>query len=294
MMYLGVIGDPGKRSLSPVFQQAAIDALGLDITYERWATPPEALVTRVEGLRAPSVLGANVTIPHKQAVIPLLDELDPLAGKVGAVNTIMNRDGRLHGYNTDVEGFLRGLRDDATFEPAGKRALIAGAGGAARAVVVALATAGARSIVIINRTFPRASRLVEELAPLAGDTELHALPDIYPSWAEAMRRADLLVNCTPAGQAAAGDAADAGRPVWEESPVPFDEIRPGILVYDLVYVPAETPLIKAAKTAGAAAFGGLPMLIYQGAASLKIWTGREAPVDVMLRAARAALGLGTA
>jgi shikimate dehydrogenase len=118
MMYLGVIGDPGKRSLSPVFQQAAIDALGLDITYERWATPPEALVTRVEGLRAPSVLGANVTIPHKQAVIPLLDELDPLAEKVGAVNTIMNRDGRLHGYNTDI--FARPY-DDAGFDPAGKR-----------------------------------------------------------------------------------------------------------------------------------------------------------------------------
>jgi shikimate dehydrogenase len=175
------------------------------------------------------------------------------------------------------------MPDSTPRESAARRA-----GGAARAVVVALATAGARSIVVINRTFPRASRLVEELAPLAGDAELHALPDIYPSWAEAMSRVDLLVNCTPAGQAAAGDAAE------EESPVPFDEIRPGILVYDLVYVPAETQLIKAAKAAGAAALGGLPMLIYQGAASLKIWTGREAPVDVMLRAARAALGLGTA
>ncbi len=285
MMYVGVIGDPGKRSLSPVFQQAAIDALGLDITYERWATPPGGLTTRIEGLRAPSVLGANVTIPHKQSVIPMLDELDGLARNVGAVNTILNREGQLHGYNTDVEGFLRGLRDDAGFDPAGKKALVAGAGGAARAVVVALAGAGARSVVVINRTFPRASRLVEELAPLAGETELHALPDIYPSWAEAMGRADLLVNCTPAGQATAGDAAE------EESPVPFDEIRPGILVYDLVYVPAETPLIKAAKAAGATALGGLPMLIYQGAASLKIWTGREAPVDIMLKAARDALGL---
>jgi shikimate dehydrogenase len=285
MMYLGVIGDPGKRSLSPVFQQAAIDALGLDIVYERWATPPDALAARVEGLRAPAVLGANVTIPHKEAVIPMLDELDGLARKVGAVNTIVNREGRLHGHNTDVEGFLRGLRDDADFDPVGKRALVAGAGGAARAVVVALAEAGARSVVIINRTYPRASRLVEELAPLAGDTELNALPDIYPSWAEALSRADLLVNCTPAGQASAGDSAE------EESPVPFDAIRPGILVYDLVYVPAETALMKAAKAAGARGVGGLPMLIYQGAASLKLWTGRDAPVDIMLKAAREALGL---
>lgn len=289
MRYLGVIGDPGKRSLSPVFQQAAIDALGLDITYERWATEPEGLASRIEGLRAPAVLGANVTIPHKQAVIPMLDELDELPGKVGAVNTIVNREGWLLGYNTDVEGFLRALRDDAVFDPAGKRVLVAGAGGAARAVVVALASAGVRSAVVINRTYPRAARLVEDLARLTGDMELHALPDIYPSWAEAMSRADLLVNCTPAGQAAAGNAQED--PAEEESPVPFDEIRPGILVYDLVYVPAETPLVKAAKRAGARVLGGLPMLIYQGAASLKLWTGREAPVDIMLKAAREALGL---
>ena len=288
MMYLGVIGDPGKRSLSPVFQQAAIDALKLDITYERWATPPEGLETRIASLRAPHVLGANVTIPHKEAVIPMLDELDSLARKVGAVNTIVSREGRLHGHNTDVEGFLRGLRDDAGFDPARKRVLVAGAGGAARAVVVALTEARARSIVLINRTYPRASRLVNEMAPLAGETELSALPDIFPSWSESMSRADLLVNCTPAGQASAAGAAE------EESPVPFDEIRPGILVYDLVYVPAETPLMKAAKAAGARVLGGLPMLIYQGAASLKLWTGREAPVDIMLRAARQALGLEAA
>ena len=290
MKYLGVIGDPGKQSLSPVFQQAAIDALGLDITYERWATTPEGLATRVQGLRAPAVLGANVTIPHKEAVIPMLDELDGLARNVGAVNTIVNREGRLHGYNTDVEGFLRGLRDDAGFDPRGKRAVIAGAGGAARAVVVALSGAGARSVVIINRTFPRASRLVEELSRLAGETELHALPDIYLSWSDSLSHADLLVNCTPAGQAAAGPSADGE----EDSPVPFEMIRPGLLVYDLVYVPAETPLMRAAKAVGARALGGLPMLIYQGAGSFKLWTGREAPIDIMMKAAREALGMEAA
>src|SRR3990172_9596478 len=121
-MSLGVIGDPGKRSLSPVFQQAAIDALGLDITYERWATPPDGLQTRVEGLRAPAVLGANVTIPHKEAILPMMDALDDVARKVGAVNTVVNRDGKLEGHNTDVEGFLRALRQDAGFEPAGRKA----------------------------------------------------------------------------------------------------------------------------------------------------------------------------
>ncbi len=290
MKYLGVIGDPNKRSLSPVFQQAAIDALGLEIVYERWPTPPDGLETRVEGLRAPHVIGANVTIPHKQAVVPMLDETDALVAKVGAVNTIINRDGRLFGSNTDVEGFLRGLREDGGMDPAGVRAVVAGAGGAARAVVVALIEAGARSVTVINRTYPRASRLVEEMSPQAREAELHALPDIYLSWQDSLARADLLVNCTPAGQASAsaGDAAE------EESPVPFDAMHSGLLVYDLVYVPADTPLMKAASERGARVMGGLPMLIYQGAASLKLWTGREAPVDIMLKAAREALGLEAA
>jgi len=274
-----------------VFQQAAIDALGLDIVYERWATPPEGLETRVQGLRAPAVLGANVTIPYKQAVIPLLDEMDPLARRVGAVNTIVNRDGRLIGYNTDVEGFLRALREDARFEAAGKRFVIAGAGGAARAVVVGLIEAGARSVVIIGRTYARASKLVQEMAPQAGGTELHALPDLHVSWADSLSRADVLVNCTPAGQAAADADVEGERSVPEEPPVPLEVIHSGLLVYDLVYIPAETPLMRAALAAGARVLGGLPMLIYQGAASLKLWTGRDAPVDIMLKAAREALGL---
>ena len=138
MKYLGVIGYPLTNSLSPDFQQAALDHLRLDIVYEAWPTPPNALGTRMTGLRAPAVLGANVTIPHKEAVIPLIDELDDLAHKTGAVNTIVNREGRLHGYNTDVAGFLRALREDAGFEPKGRRAVIVGAGGAARAVAMAL------------------------------------------------------------------------------------------------------------------------------------------------------------
>ena len=285
-----MVGEPNKRWLSPVIQQAAIDALGLEIVDERWPTRRDGLEARVEGLRAPHVIGANVTIPHKQAVVRMLDGTDALVAKVGAVNTIINRDGRLFGSNTDVEGFLRGLREDGGLDPAVVRAVVAGAGGAARAVVVALIEAGARSVTVINRTYPRASRLVEEMSPQAREAELHALPDIYLSWQDSLARADLLVNCTPAGQASAsaGDAAE------EESPVPFDAMHSGLLVYDLVYVPADTPLMKAASERGARVMGGLPMLIYQGAASLKLWTGREAPVDIMLKAAREALGLEAA
>lgn len=282
MKYLGVIGHPLKRSLSPAFQQAALDHLKLDIVYEAWPTPPDALETRIDGLRAPSVMGANVTIPYKESCVRLMDGLDALVEKAGALNTIANRGGRLHGYNTDVAGFLRALREDAGFDPEGRRALVAGAGGAARAAVVALAEAGAASVTVINRTFHRAAALVEDLQPLAGETQLHALPDMFTSWAASAVGCDLLVNCTSAGSAGAAEE--------KESPVPADVIHSGALVYDLIYRPAETVLMRTARKRGARVIGGLPMLVYQGAASFNIWTGLEAPVGVMFDAARKALG----
>jgi shikimate dehydrogenase len=282
VQYLGVITGPSKQSTSPAFQQAAIDALDLGLRYERWATEPSGLATRVTGLRAPSVLGANVTIPHKEAVMPLLDELDPLVQKVGAVNTIMNRDGRLFGYNTDVEGFLRALREDGGFDPRGKNVAVAGAGGAARAVVVALTEAGAGSVAVLNRTPARARRLTEELRRHAGRTALEALDASPESWAKVAARAELLVNCTSLGSAG---------PDEDRSAVPAELIRPEMLVFDLVYRPTDTRLLRDARSRGARTCGGLPMLIYQGAASFKIWTGRDAPVDVMFAAARKVLGV---
>ena len=280
MQYLGVITDPHKQSTSPALQQAAIDALGLGMVYERWPTPPEGLATRVIGLRAPSVLGANVTIPYKEAVMPMLDELDPLAQCVGAVNTIVNREGRLSGYNTDVGGFLRALRDDAGFDSRGCDAVIAGAGGAARAVVVALIESGAASIAVLNRSAERAQRLVDDLSPHAGGTWLEALPAAPGSWAKMAPRAQLLVNCTSVGMADSSQDA---------SPVPSGLIRPEMLVFDLIYRPLETRLLRDARASGACVLGGLPMLVYQGAASFKIWTGQEAPIDIMLDAARKVL-----
>jgi shikimate dehydrogenase len=283
--YAGVIAGPDRKSISPAFQQAAIDALGLDMVYEAWPTPVDGLSTRVSTLRGDSVLGANVTIPHKEAIFPLMDETDEVSNAVGALNTVVNRSGKLLGYNTDVEGFLRGLREDGNCEPEGKRALVAGAGGAARAVVVALARGGARSITVINRTYPRASQLVEALRTNARSTELQALPDVYPSWATTARACDLLINCT-----AAGSGAPAEPESEENSAVPLDILHSGMLVYDLVYLPAETALMAAARRCGARVVGGLPMLVYQGAASFQLWTGKEAPLDVMLEAAKRALG----
>ena len=281
--YAGVIGYPAKQSLSAVFQQAAFDHLGLDMRYEVWPTPEERLAEVVQGLRAPDRLGANVTIPHKEAVLPLMDETDALARRVGAVNTIVNREGRLHGHNTDVGGFLRALRDDGGFDPTGARVLVAGAGGAARAVVTALSDAGAASVTVINRTFPRASRLVQELEPQAGGTELHALPDVYASWLASAVSCRLLINCTSVGMAVTQEE--------KGSPVPIDLIPAGALVFDLIYRPLNTPLIIAARKRGARALGGLPMLIYRGADSFRLWTGLEPPLDVMFKAARKALGI---
>jgi shikimate dehydrogenase len=282
VQYLGVITDPNKQSTSPAFQQAAIDALGLDLVYERWPTEPSGLGTRVTGLRAPTVLGANVTIPHKEAVMPLLDELDPLVQRVGAVNTIINRDGTLSGYNTDVEGFLRALREDGGFDPRDKQVVIAGAGGAARAVVVALAEAGATSVAVLNRTIERGRRLADDLRAQTGTAALEALEATRENWAKVAARAEVLVNCTSLGTAGPEEGASA---------IPAEVIRPEMLVFDLVYRPAETRLLRDARSRGARTVGGLPMLIYQGAASFKIWTGRDAPVDVMFAAARKVLGV---
>lgn len=280
MQYLGVITDPHKESTSPVFQQAAIDALNLGIKYERWPTPPDGLATRVSGLRAPSVLGANVTIPHKETAMAMLDELDPLVRRVGAVNTIVNREGKLYGYNTDVEGFLRALKEDASFDARGSHVVIAGAGGSARAVTVALIEAAAESVVVLNRSPQRAERLVADLATHAGNTRLEASDTTAESWAKVAPRVQLLVNCTSVGMAGAAE---------EETPVPAGLIRPEMLVFDLIYRPLETRLLHEAVDRGARVLGGLPMLIYQGAASFKIWTGQDAPVDIMFDAARKTL-----
>jgi len=281
LKYLGVIGYPLTRSLSPAFQQAALDALRLDILYEAWPTPADGLQTRVTTLRSPTVLGANVTIPHKEAVMGMLDEVDEVAGRIRAVNTIVNREGRLFGYNTDLQGLMRALRQDGGFEPVGRRVVIAGAGGAARAAVAGLLDAGAASVTVINRTLARAVSLAKDFRDGGAKIPVGAMPDERRSWEFAMRHCDLLINCTPV---ASGDSI--------QSPLPLELIEKRHFVFDLIYDPAETSLRAAANGAGAEFLGGLPMLVYQGAASFELWTGREAPVDVMFGAARSGVEAG--
>ncbi len=280
MPYLaGIIAFPAGHSVSPALQQAAFDHYGLPVRYEAWETPPSALPARVQQLRRPDVIGANVTVPHKQAVMALLDSVDEAALRVGAVNTIANRDGRLLGYNTDVAGFLRALRTDLACEPRGQTVLLLGAGGAARAVAYALLREGAGRLLIANRNRERAAALARHLAEAAQDATLALCDWDDAALAAAARCAGLVVNATTLGMLGATAA----------SPLAADCFRPGMAAFDLVYNPPETAFLREARRGGARAIGGLPMLIYQGADSFRIWTGREAPVAAMQAAAAAAL-----
>ncbi len=274
---LGLLGHPLGHSVSPAFQQAALDHLGLDVRYEVWDVEPARLAAFVLRLRGPDYLGANVTIPHKEAVLGMVDEVDDFARRIGAMNTVVNRDGRLLGYNTDAPGFLRALREDGGFDVRRKRVVVLGAGGAAKGVCFALAGAGASAITIANRTLERGLALAGQLRGLGMEVEAVTLSDV----AGPLARSDLLVNCTSVGMW--HGVAEAA------SPVPEGLIPPGIMAFDLVYNPAVTPFLQAAQTRGARTLGGLTMLVYQGAESFRLWTGREAPVDIMMTAARKAL-----
>lgn len=260
MRIAGVIGDPVGHSLSPVMHNAAFEALGIDARYELWQTSLDELPARVNSLRREGVLGANVTVPHKGAVMPHLDDVSETARLIGAVNTIISRDGRLSGDNTDAYGFRRSI-ELAYPDAAVGHAVILGAGGASRAVVVALRQMNVASITIANRTASRADALAEEfgIRALRWDAVVEeAFPD-----------AGILVNATALG--------------WhDEFPIPLESLRrlpEGALVVDLTY--RETPILREARSRGLRALDGLGMLVHQGARSFELWTGQEAPVLVM-------------
>jgi len=266
---LGVIGDPVEHSISPAMQQPALDALGIRATYERWLTPLDELPARIESLRAPDVIGANVTVPHKEHVRPLVDEISDLARRAGAVNTISNRDGRLFGDNTDVYGLSGSLQlhDDAL---SGCHAVVLGAGGAARAVVLALEHVGAERISVLNRSLARAIRLGDELTP----APVEAIDAATPAALDALRSARVIINATALG--------------WKRGEIPLaagqlDLLQNETLVVDITY--RDTDLLEAARSRGLRTLDGLEMLVFQGARSLEIWTGMQPPVDLMMAAA---------
>lgn len=276
-----MIGYPLGHSISPVFQQAALDHLGVDARYERWETPETEVAAAVQRLRGPSVLGANVTIPCKETVMPLLDEMSDTAARIGAVNTVVNRDGRLMGFNTDAEGFVSSLLEDAQYRLRNRKVVLLGAGGAARAVLFALLNEEVTSVTVFNRSAERARHLVRSFARSAGRIPLAALPWADLKESVALKDCDLVVNCTSMGMKFSGTEA--------ESPLAAADIPKDALVYDLVYNPEKTPLIREALQAGAETLGGLSMLVYQGAASFELWTGKKAPIDIMMARAKEAL-----
>ena len=274
---IALFGYPLSHSISPAFQQAALDSLSIEASYTARPTPPDGLAAQVERLRADDHLGANVTIPHKEPVRGYLDGLDPWAETVGAVNTIVKKDGRLVGHNTDGYGFLRSLEERGGFAPEGKSVLLLGAGGAARAAVFALAESGAGTVLIANRTAERGSALAQDVRGHSPEVDSIPLAEAR----EAARRVDLIVNATSMGMEPGPNAG--------LSPLESRDINPQAVVYDMVYTPQQTPLMKAARQAGSKVLGGLWMLVYQGAAAFEMWTSREAPVDLMYDAGLRAL-----
>ncbi len=268
--FVGVLGWPLEHTLSPAIHSAGFRALGLGWAYLSWPVPPEHLGRAVAGLEALGAAGANVTIPHKERVVGMLDGVSGDAEAIGAVNTIQRVGDKLIGHNTDVTGFAEFLAGDTGCEVSGRSTLVMGAGGAARAVVWALMRLGASSITVAARDVERA-REVGELVEGSVE-ESRAI-----GWDEAdatAPRADIVVNATPLG-----DGVLTGV-VWRKDQV----------VVDLLYSPAETALIAAARSKGADAWGGLGMLVRQAAASMTIWTGQAAPLEVMSAAAIHAVG----
>jgi shikimate dehydrogenase len=274
-----LIGDPVEHTMSPAMHNAAFKKLGLDFLYIPFRVKTEQLPQAIAGLRALNVRGFNVTIPHKVSVIPLLGSLDPLAEKIGAVNTVVNDGGVLKGYNTDAEGALRALQGRGV-TPRDRDIVILGAGGASRAITFVLAGEGAR-LTVLNRRLELdwaedIARLIrKELGKEVKVGELNPR-----TLSPALAKADIMVNATSVGMS----------PASRKSPVPARLLKRRLVVFDIVYNPIETRLIKEAKAVGAKVIGGVDMLAWQGALAFEKWTGRPAPVDLMRREALKMLG----
>jgi shikimate dehydrogenase len=271
--FVGVLGWPLEVTLSPLMHNVGFRRLGLDWIYLRWPVAPDDLDHAVRGLRALGADGANVTMPHKESIVEHLDSLDEDAGAIGAVNTVRRSGKELIGHNTDVVGFSEFLVEDAGFQPDGTSALVLGAGGAARAVVKALANLGAGDVTIAARNREAGANV----AALADDATRSARAIGWDDASDLVDGVDLVVNATPIGMR--GEAL--------LSRVTF---RPNQCVIDLIYSPPTTPLIERARAGGANGWGGLGMLVRQAAASFAIWTGQQAPLDAMSAAAIRGIG----
>ena len=265
-----LIGHPVSHSLSGAMQQAAFDKVGIDAKYELWDRAPIALADAIEEVRGDGFLGANITIPHKERVVPLIDKLTEEAQATGAVNTVTREGRRLVGHNTDVPGFVVALDKLVGRQKMPRAAVVLGAGGGSRAVVYGLIRAGFQRVIVFNRHLHRAEALVRHFARSASHMELKAMP-----WHESIIEAELaktkvLINATSIGLNA------------DVSPVPAEVLTGDLLVLDLIY--SRTRLLRDAASAGAAVMDGETMLLHQGAAAFGLWTGQAAPLEVMSEA----------
>ena len=276
----GLIGDPVEHSISPAIHNAAFEECGLDFIYLPFHVPADLLEGAIKGMRALGLRGLNVTMPHKVSVISYLDKVDMLAREIGAVNTIVNDGEVLTGYNTDALGFLRSLEENSVQLRAMKVVLI-GAGGVARAIGFALAKNGA-DITILNR-----KQEISWAMELAGKIErafyrpTRAMELNDENLAEAVGNSQILVNATSVGMV----------PGINETPVNKKWLREDLIVYDVVYNPSETLLLKEARQTGAKTIGGLDMLVWQAAMAFEMWTGQTPPVELMKRVAKTAMGV---
>lgn len=267
----GVIGDPIEHTLSPAMHNAAFKELNLDFVYVAFRVRKEELRDALIGARSLDVYGLNVTMPHKNAVMRYLDEIDSTTRAIGAVNTILNKEGSLIGYDTDGVGALKALKENG-INPNGKKLLLLGAGGAGKAIAFQAAQE-VEELVILNRTPQKAKKLAEILRK-EFNKKINGNVLSTEIIKEELRDADILVNATSVGM----------HPNIDHSLVPKSSLKPDLCVMDIVYNPLETKLAKDAKAVGAKVVSGVEMLVYQGAASFEIWTNHAAPVKVMKQA----------
>ena len=261
---IGLIGENVENSLSPLFHNQIILKHSLHFCYLPFQVAETDLGEAIQGIRALNIRGVNITFPYKEKVIEFLDELEESARRIGAVNTIVNNKGNLSGYNTDVIGFKKSLQDKGKFVIKEKKAVILGAGGAARGVIYTLLEEGIEEISIFNRTLEKAEKIKQDFSPFFPQSSINIFSFEQDNIKDKIKEANLLVNATSIGMASQID----------NTPLPDENLfHPNLLVYDLIYHPAKTLFLKQAERAGAKIINGVPMLVYQGIESLYLWTG---------------------
>lgn len=270
---VGIFGHPIEHTMSPYMHNSAFETLGLPYCYLPFDIDPKDLEICIRSITPLGIKGVNITIPFKTQVIPYLDELDSNAELIGAVNTVEARDGKLIGHNTDGKGFINAFNEEVGISISKRRFVVIGAGGAARAVSTALAAEGAGEIIIINRTSLKGKELASDLLRNFYDLKVSAIEFDPYKINNLIMDGDVIINTTSVGMKKS-----------DQSIIPPDILRSSMVVCDLIYNPPETPLLKAAKSAGVKFMNGLGMLLHQGALSFEIWTGLPAPVEIMRKA----------